>query len=312
MEMLAYAGVLGKVKEGAQNIYSVLNVDVLSYIALRERNALTFLQLYIQKVLSDSGLEPCFAKFFKAQTQNSYHAVKSAFENFTIKFTKINNVVECRRIFIKVVNPLAYWHNARGTEAGRLSKHKITYDMLMYNRDNFRDLTSQKPKDLTRRQYASELGLKRSDGFVAYSSQKAKRVVREFNGKYRAGISEVLEPNHMGDQAVHIHHIFPQAEFTELCAYYENLIALTPTQHLSYAHPQGHTQKIDEQYQNLCLIAKAASIEETLSDKSRDQIYEFNRFMYVLGVGLDDKRFEAIPEHDFVSALAAINLAYSI
>jgi hypothetical protein len=311
MEMLAYAGVLRRKKDAGRNVYSVVNEDVLAYIALRERNALTFLQLYIQKVLKDSGLEPEFTKFFRLQTQNSYDYVKAAFENFTIKFTKINNVVECRRIFIKVINPLAYMHNAQGTESGRLSRHKITYDMLMYNRDNFRDITANKPKDLTRRQYAADLRLKPSAGFAAYTSQKAKRVVREFNEKYRAGVTEVLEPNHVGDRAVHIHHIFPEAGFTEICAYYENLIALTPTQHLSYAHPQGHTQKINEQYQHICLIAKAGSIEETLNDQNRDQIYEFGKFMYVLRVGFDDERFTEIPDRDFKQALTAINLAYA-
>lgn len=311
MEMLAYAGVLRRKKDGGRNIYSIEDEDVLAFIALRERNALTFLQLYIQKVLNDSGLEPEFTKFFRLQTQNAYDFVKAAFENFTIKYTKINNVVECRRIFIKVINPLAYLHNAQGTESGRLSKHKITYDMLMYNRDNFRDITAQKPKDQTRRQYASAMRLQPSASFAAYMSQKAKRVVREFNDKYRDGITEVMEPNHIGDPAVHIHHIFPESGFTEICAYYENLIALTPTQHLSYAHPNGHTQKINEQYQHVCLIAKAGSIQDTLADESRDQIYEFGRFMYVLRVGLDDERFNEIPDRDFERALSAINLAYA-
>ncbi len=48
--------------------------------------------------------------------------------------------------FIKVLNPLAYFKNSCGTEKGRLSEQNITYDMLMYNRNNFRDIYSDKPK----------------------------------------------------------------------------------------------------------------------------------------------------------------------
>lgn len=311
MELLSYAGVLAKRKVGGRNFYKVANVDLLSYLALRERNALTFLQKYIFKVLGDSGLQPDFDAFFAKQTKAAYDTLKAQFEQFTIKYTKINNEVECRRIFSKVLNPLAYLLNARGTESGRISKYKITFDMLMYNRDNFRDLGSQKPKDMTRKEYAAAAKIKPSPGLAAYMSQKAKRVVRDFNEKYRGGFTEVQDSMHLTDKAVHIHHIFPEADFTEICAYYENLIALTPTQHLSYAHPNGHTQKVDRGYQNVCLIAKAASIEDTLNDPTRDQIYEFGRFMHVLKVGLEDESFEAIPDKDFVAAVAAINLAYA-
>lgn len=311
MELLAYSGVLAKRKVGARNFYTLQSSEILAYLALRERNSLTFLQKYIQKVLVDSGLKTEFDAFFANQTKAAYEKVKGAFEQFTIKYTKINNEVECRRIFSKILNPLAYMLNARGTEAGRISKYKVTYDMLMYNRDNFRDLGSQKPKDMTRKEYAAAARIKPSPGLAAYMSQKAKRVVRDFNDKYRGGFTEVQDANHLTDKAVHIHHIFPEADFTEICAYYENLIALTPTQHLSYAHPNGHTQKVDPAYQNICLLAKAGSIEDTLNDPSRDQIYEFGRFMHVLRVGLEDESFESIPDRDFEAAITAINLAYA-
>ena len=311
MEMLSYAGVLQKKKSGNRNIYKVSNRDVLEFIALRERNALTFLQLYIRKVLDDSGLGAKFDEFFQKQSPEAYDAVKSAFENFIISHTKINTVVECRRIFIKVLNPLAYLYNSAGTEAGRISRDKVTYDMLMYNRDNFRDLGSHKPKVQTRKEHAQQTEFLPSAGLSAYMSQKAKRVLRNFNDTYRSGLTEVLDEKHLTDKAVHIHHIFPESRFTEISAYFENLIALTPTQHLSYAHPNGHTQKIDPTYQHICLIAKAGSIEETLNDENRNQIYEFGKFMHVLNVGLSDARFELIADRDFDSAITAINLAYA-
>ena len=311
MELLSYAGILTRRKVGARNFYSVAKPDLLTYISIRERNALTFLQKYISKVLSDSGVMIDFKEFFSKQSKPAYDKIKARFEQFTILHTRINNEVECRRIFSKVLNPLSYLLNVRGTEAGRISKYKITYDMLMYNRDNFRDLGSQKPKDMTRKEYAEAANIKPLPGLAAYMSQKAKRVVREFNEKYRGGLTEVQDAHHLADKAVHIHHIFPQADYSEICAHYENLIALTPTQHLSYAHPNGHTQKIDPAYQNICLIAKAGLIEEVLNDPTRDQIYEFVRFMHVLKVGLENDSFESIVDRDFEAAINAINLAYA-
>ena len=310
MELLSYAGVLAKSKVGRKNVYKVRDKEVLNFIALRDRNALAFIQFYVKKVLLDSGLEPAFDKFFLEQTANSYFSLKSTFEHFIIRHTKINKVVECRRIFTKVLNPIAYLYDAKGTSRGNISKHKITYDMLMYNRVNFRDLGSQKPKGMTRQEYISQLSKKRPPHYAKYASQKAKRVVRDFNEKFRKGRTEVLDPMQI-DQAIHIHHIFPEAEFTEICDQHENLIALTPTQHLSFAHPGGHTAKIDLQFQHVCLLAKAANIEETLMNEAFDQIYDFGRFMHVLSVGLDDDNFESIAEGDFVSAIAAINRAYA-
>jgi hypothetical protein len=311
MEMLVYAGILSRTKKENRNIYTITDHSLLEYLSIRERNALTFLQLYIAKVLTDSGLMPLFENFFAKQTKNAYDDVKDGFTGFTIRYTKINGETECRRIFIKVLNPLAYQRNKYGTEKGRLSTGKITYDMLMYNRDNFRDIYTEKPKELTRRQYIEQVGIRPSSGLNAYMSQKAKRLVRAFNDGFRNGRSEVYDTRHNADLAIHIHHIFPEAEFSDICAFYENLIALTPTQHYSYAHPQGNTSRIDVSYQHTCLIAKADVIRETLEDLTREQIYEFGRFMHILFVGLDDEVFTQIADRDFDGALTAINLAYA-
>jgi hypothetical protein len=311
MEMLANAGILRKEKKGARNFYIVAEREILEYLSIRERNALTFLQLYISKVLDDSGLMPLFEDFFARQTKTAYESVKDGYTNFTINNTPINGAVECHRIFIKVLNPLAFQRDKYGTEKGRISKNKITYDMLMYNRDNFRDIYADKPKELTRGQYAEQIGYKPSSGLNSYMSQKAKRLVRYFNDTFRDGRPEVFDERHNVDLAVNIHHIFPEAEFPTLCAFYENLIALTPTQHFSYAHPLGNTGRIDIQYQHVCLIAKAGVIKETLENLTCEQIYEFGRFMHVCFIGLDNEIFTQIADRDFSGAVTAINLAYA-
>ncbi len=311
MEMLAHAKVLIKQKRGARNYYTVNQPEVLEYIALRERNSLYFLNTYIEKVLRDSGIYGAFEQFFALQTKEAYCDVKNTFSDFMIHFTKINGAVECNRIFIKVLNPLAYFHNARGTEKGRISAQIITYDMLMYNRNNFRDIYADKPKGITRKEYAETHPVAVNEAYYHYQSAKAKRYLRLFNDQYRSGKTEHLETAHTLDKAIHMHHIFPEAQYPEICYYYENLIALTPTQHLNYAHPNGRTQEINEQYQHLLLLSKADRIRENLEDASVETIYEFSNFLFVLNVGFDDDDVLEISDMDFCAVIHAINVHYA-
>ncbi|MCX5773685.1 MAG: hypothetical protein NTX05_03640 [Fusobacteria bacterium] len=107
-----------------------------------------------------------------------------------------------------------------------------------------------------------------------------------------------------------MHHIFPEADYPEICYFLENIIALTPTQHLGYAHPYGRTQEIDEQYQHLLLLAKADRIQENLVAAVED-IYEFSKFLYVLNVGFDDDSVMEISDMDFQSVVNKINVHYA-
>lgn len=150
MELLSYSGVLNKYKRGSRNFYSLAEKGLLEEMSLSERYSLKFLIKYITKVLYDSGIYYLFDAFFKSQDKRGYENLKIGFTDFTIKNTKINKPTEVWRIFIKIINPLAYSKNALGTERGRVSRDLITYDMLMYNRDNFRDIYQRKPKGITR------------------------------------------------------------------------------------------------------------------------------------------------------------------
>lgn len=311
MEMLANAHVLTKTKRGNGNFYQVNDFEVLEYIAIRERNALFFLKTYIEKVLADSGLYPAFENFFKSQTKESYKTVKRAFSTFIIDNTNINGTLECGRIFTKVLNPLAYFKGSRGTEKGRLSKQIITYDMLMYNRNNFRDVYADKPKGVTRKEYAAAHPVEANEAYYRYQSVKAKRYLRLFNDQNRGGQTEHLEPAHMADKAIHMHHIFPEADYPEICFYLENIIALTPTQHYNYAHPDGHTREIDAQYQHLLLLSKVERIRENLTDPTVESIYEFSNFLFVLSVGFDNDDVLGIADLDFGAVINAINVHYA-
>lgn len=311
MEMLANARVLNKVKNKNKNHYSVVNVDILQFLALREKNSLDFLALYNEKVLRDSGIWGYFETFFRHQNVTSFDEMKENYENFIISQTPINGVVECRRIFTKVLNPLAFYKNSYGTERGRLSKHKITFDMLMYNRDNFRDIFSCKPKDMTRKEFEKTMIDKVNPNLSNYLVQKAKRLVKLYNDTFFESKSEIRDDIHINDIATHMHHIFPEAYFPQIASYVENLIALTPTQHLNYAHPNGNTRSIDRQFQHLCLLAKTDTIKMAY-EKIDDNIYDFDKLCSVLSTGLNDEKYNEISFLDFDRVVNMINCSYQM
>jgi hypothetical protein len=298
MELLAYSGVLKRIKRGNQNIYSIINKDVLEYIAIRERNAIKFLASYIEKVLKDSNIFIAFDMFFARQTSTQFDSLKDSYTNFIIANTPINGAVEVHRIFTKVINPLAYVRNAYGAERGHMSKDIITFDMLMYNRKNFRDIYSAKPKDVTRKEHASSGAMVTPSGaaLTAYLVNRAKKYVRQYNIDFNAGRPEYT-PESGGLPGTHVHHIFPEASFPTLADVVENLICITPGQHLSRAHPGGNTSRIDTNYQALLLVAKADTIEQDYS-MSRG-FYDFDRFVDVLVTGYNDNDFSTVAHLDF-------------
>lgn len=68
--MLSAAGVLSEMRKGSKIEFYVEDLDVLEFIALRERNALDFMCLYIEKALRDSGLWDPFASFLTSNLSN--------------------------------------------------------------------------------------------------------------------------------------------------------------------------------------------------------------------------------------------------
>lgn len=308
IKLLAYSKVLQCRSERGRNYYVVNDRALLEFISVRERNALKFLCLYIEKVLKDSDVFPLFEAFFKTQDKTGFLDLKTGFSSFTIKNTPINGEVECNRIFIKVLNPLAYKYKKCGTAKGNISKDVITHDMLMYNQKNWRDRYSEKPKDMTRDEYEEQF---QPDNKMAdYKIQKAKRIIRDYNDKYRDGKSEVFEERHMQDLASQMHHIFPSADYPQISDCLENLIALTPSQHLINAHPNNNTRYIDKDYQYICLAAKIGNIKENLLGIQTETIYDFDDLKFVLNTGLETDKFDEILPMDFNTILSTIDLFY--
>jgi hypothetical protein len=304
MKMLAAAGVLkenGKVNNTIQ--FSVENQAILEYLSLRERNCMDFLCLYIEKTLKDSGLWDYFESFFDEQTKERFFDMKDAFIKFCIQFTPINTTIEARRIFTKVLNPLAVKYRSKGARGGILSRNIITLSDIKYNRENARDKRF-KDKNVSRGDSATQ---KRDKDLYNYSVSKAQRRLRAFNDKFNNGSSEVTDRFAIGEKATHIHHIFPKNQFPIIADYVENLIALTSGQHLQKAHPAGNTQRIDIAYQYTCLICKTDSIRKNLLEDFGEPLYSFEDYMFVLDTGLSTDYFEALAENDFPAVLTGID-----
>ncbi len=308
--MFSYAGILEKERVGRRNYYKIRNMDILKYISYREMNALKFIELYNEKVLRDSGIYSYFENFFNNPTSDNYVLMKEVFSQFTITNTRINKQLECYRIFTKVLNPLSYMKGTFGTARGRLSRDIINRSDLMYNRNNFRDIYADKPRNMTRKEYLASLNVDQRPNtqYISYQADRAKRMLREFNNTYYDGKSEVNDEYGVGP-ATQMHHIFPANEFDEIKGYLENLIALTPTQHYAKAHPNNNTAYIDKGYQQICLICKAKHIEENLS-WDENIIYSFDNFIYVLSVGFDNEKYHDIDDNDFEEVIRLINMEY--
>ena len=193
--------------------------------------------------------------------------------NLTINYTPINGATECGRIFTKVLNPLACKYRKCGTERGHISKDIITQDMIMYNQRNWRDILSEKPKDMTRIEYEITLPKPSEDCMTTYRINRAKRICVDLM------ISIEMERRKFmmkGISRIQLHRCiiyFRQVIILQFADYLENLIALTPTQHYTYAHPNNNTQYIDRAYQYVCLISKTGTIRDNLIGKIKLQLY---------------------------------------
>ena len=286
LRLLAYAGVLDIEKRGTKNFYKVVNLTVLEYISLKDRNSYNFLYQYFIKVMADSGL----LKFFN-EYKNKYEKGKLILDDFEdlqkrfIKFiignTAINGDVEVRRIYPKLLNIFACENNLPGSIKGRMSDNEFYYTDLMYNRKNWRDISKDKTISRQEGSAESEQNIVIDTVFNAYLVQKAMNQIRKMYSE-----SEVKDQWANGD-ATQIHHIFPKRKFPQLAHYLENLIKLTATQHYTKAHPNNKTDAINLDYQLVCLLAKSESIEKSL--KKNELYYRKESFVYCINTGLNQE-----------------------
>ena len=97
------------------------------------------------------------------------------------------------------------------------------------------------------------------------------------------GCSEVVD-KHRG-KGTQLHHIFPRSRFPELSYYFENIVVLTPNQHLLYAHPNNKTSEIDSSYQKTILLEKSKRIDENIKNDDVETIFSFDKLVEVINKG---------------------------
>lgn len=277
IKMLTYSGVLSEDTENRPYLYKIENKDILEYISLSERCSTYFLTLYIESVLTSSGIFDEFERFFKEQNITSFDRLKTKYTEFIINNTPINTDIEVSRIFTKILNPLSFKYKKRGTRKGKMSDTNINFNDLIYNRPNWRDINKDKSmtREIYRNQFAQTVENNKS---YTRSIEKAKRFVKSIHNT-----SEIHRfEEYPGLQA---HHIFLASEFPELADVHENIIAITPNQHFFRAHPNNKTSIVSPEYQFICLLSKLDSIE--IDYRNQQNFYSKERFIEVLNTGLN-------------------------
>lgn len=309
IKLLSYSNVLNESKQGRSYKYTINDYELLEFISFSDRNAYKFLYNYITHVLDDSDLLDNFNQFYGIQTKMEYENLKDTFFIFNFNNTKINGKTESNRIFTKVINPLAYANHKRGTKQGRLSNDLISYSELLYNQKNFRDIYSNKPKGITRKEWR-----KKQNGEIPsiqidlHKSLRAMNFLRKYNQEYRDGCTEVLKGKYVA-KGTQMHHIFPKSEFPEISFLKENIIALSPNQHLLCAHPDNDTHRINESYRKLILKEKLERITENITDQRIETIYSYNSFVEVLNEGFN-KDYET-KGNDYITSKSILRECYA-
>ena len=275
LKLLAYAHILNvEIVNGALT-FSVANDELLDYISRKDRNGYNFLYCYFTKVLSDSAFMKYMEEYATKCKNNAIEARDELYNRYYMFIngnTPSHSKLDIRRMFHKVINVYATEHHLHG------SNGKIAYySDLMYNKKNWRD--TEKDKTLTRQEASNQEVIEKQEAINKYYLQKAISLIRKIHT-----VSEVKDSWGNGD-ATQVHHIFPKSQFPQIAHYVENLILLTATQHYSKAHPNNKTQQVNNDYQLVCLLAKAETIENSIKQFG-EKYYRKESFVHIINTGL--------------------------
>jgi len=281
--LLTYAGILEQVNNRPKK-YKIKQLQALEYMSVNDLNASKFLTEYTEKFLSDNNLISYFEDYKNNPNQANHLIAKDKYWEWAKVNTAIkgSNPQHTYRVFNKIFNVYCYKNRIPGEDGSNVTDGPCPYSFLIYNRTNFRD--ENMPSGMTRREYLENVLSDIDTGGVvgAVLLQKAKAdIKRKYNG-----VSELQDPasGFIPESGVHIHHILPQHSHPQFALFRENLIALTPGQHLSSAHVQGNTQRINLDFQKICLKKKFDHIKESL--ESGEDFYVLSRFIQVINSGL--------------------------
>lgn len=300
--VLAFAGILQQVDNHPKK-YKVKEFKILEYLAINDLNTSKFLCEYTDKFIFDNGFGSLFDKYNQNSNQNNYLRVKEAYWNWA----KINTAVKgidrrhTDRVFNKLFNVYCYKNRIPGEDASNIITGPCPYSFLLYNRTNFRD--KDKPSGITRQQYQNEvLSEIEKNGVVEAFQTKIKDTVRLKHGND----SEIQDRSfgYIPNSGIHVHHILPRHSYPQFSLTKENLICLTPGQHLSFAHIKANTRTINRKFQMICLKKKFEHIKTLL--ETGDNFYDLKEFIKVLNICFDSTIEENTKIENINSMLAII------
>ncbi len=301
--LLSYAGVIEQVSQRPKK-YKINSLQALEYMAVNDLNSSKFLTEYTEKFLEDNGLISYFEQFKNTSTQANYLIAKDKYWEWARINTAIKGVdpTHTYRVFNKIFNVYCYKHRIPGEDGSNVTNGPCPYSFLIYNRTNFRD--ENMPSGITRQEYRNKIlsDIDANGVVVVVLLQKVKDEIR----KKCNGISEMQEQElgFVADSGIHIHHILPQSSHPQFSLFRENLIALTPGQHLSFAHVQGNTQRINPDFQKICLKRKFQHIKESINNG--ENFYTSTQFVKILNTTLNLSVSEDSAITDIDSILAGI------
>lgn len=287
VNVLAAAGLVVADKKRIPHKFSVQTdgaAEIIQEMAGNEMRALHFLGLYISETCRQSGIDGLFEDFFDKQDVNSFDDLKSGYADFIKANTRINGLTEIHRIFRVVLNIQALQRKAKGTIKGRISPNPITLFDVRYNRTNFRDDFLGKPKHIPRQEWKKPLDISTlshayTDGVTVSGERRAINEVKEFH----KGIPSIQDSHSSSDAPsppiVHGHHVFPRGQYPGIRDFRENIILLTPTQHM-IAHKDGFFQ-VNPDYQAFCLMRKLEEVWACEEDNDCD-FYSIEKFKEML------------------------------
>ena len=276
--VLAFTGILQQIEKSPKK-YKVIDYVALEYISINDLNASKFLCEYTDKFILDNGFSTVFDTYRVNPNQANYLRAKDAYWEWAKNNTAVGGVDRRHtyRVFNKIFNVYCYKHHIPGEDASNIVTGPCPYSFMLYNRANFRD--KDMPSGMTRQQFQKEMLTQIDTGGVVetYVKKVADAVkLRHRNESEIQGLDLGYEPQ----SGVHVHHILPRESFPQFILARENLIALTPGQHLSKAHIKANTRTIDSKFQIICLKKKFEHIKVSIN--AHDDFYNLKEFIKIL------------------------------
>ncbi len=278
LDFLTNAGILKKVADRPKK-YRVKEFEILEFLSINDLNSSKFLTEYVEKFLKDNDLLETFNIYKNQPNQENHIKVKDKYW----EWAKVNTNIKGEdrkhtyRVFNKIFNVFCYKNNIPGEDASNITSGPCPYSFLIYNRKNFRD--KDKPTGMTREEYMNQIFSEvDQNGVVETLLSKVKESIKQ---KYNLD-SEIKERefDYTPNSGVHVHHILPQSSYPQFSLSRENLICLTPGQHLSLAHEKGNTKRTNGKFQLFCLKRKLENIITSLNNG--EDFYNFDEFLEMI------------------------------